>query len=37
MTNIITAVMMNHFSTPKTMFLELMLLWVLVFDDFEGP
>ena len=37
MTNIITAVMLNHFSMPRTMFFELIQIWILVFDDFAGP
>ena len=36
MTNIITAVMLNHFSTPRTVFLKKLHFWVLIFDDFEG-
>ena len=36
-THITTAVMLNHFSVPRTMFFEQMQIWVLVLDDFAGP
>ena len=36
MTNIITAVMLNYFSTPRIMFLISIKKWVLIFDHFAG-